>query len=55
VPLIYETKSSSYYDRILVIDCDEEIQINAFKEFPSKEVKEIKKITKDIDLRILLQ
>jgi dephospho-CoA kinase len=28
VPLIYETSSSELYDRILVIDCDVEIQIS---------------------------
>ena len=27
VPLIYETNSSQNYDRILLIDCDEELQI----------------------------
>ena len=44
VPLIYETRSSSYYDRILVIDCDEEIQINRSAIRDNKENKEIKKI-----------
>ena len=44
VPLIYETKSSSYYDRILVIDCDEEIQINRSTIRDNTENKEIKKI-----------
>ncbi len=44
VPLIYETKSSSYYDRILVIDCDEEIQINRSAIRDNTENKEIKKI-----------
>ena len=27
VPLIFETKSESFYDKILVVDCEEEIQI----------------------------
>ena len=44
VPLIYETKSSRYYDRILVIDCDEEIQINRSAIRDNTENKEIKKI-----------
>ena len=44
VPLIYETKSYSYYDRILVIDCDEEIQINRSAIRDNTENKEIKKI-----------
>ena len=44
VPLIYETRSSSYYDRILVIDCDKEIQINRSAIRDNTENKEIKKI-----------
>ena len=44
VPLIYETRSFSYYDRILVIDCDEEIQINRSAIRDNTENKEIKKI-----------
>ena len=44
VPLIYETKSSSYYDRILVIDCDEEIQTKRSAIRDNTENKEIKKI-----------
>ena len=44
VPLIYETRSSSYYDRILVIDCDEEIQIYRSAIRDNTENKEIKKI-----------
>ena len=44
VPLIYETRSSSYYDRILVIDCDEEMQINRSAIRDNTENKEIKKI-----------
>ena len=28
VPLIFETKSESFYDKIVVVDCEEEIQIN---------------------------
>ena len=44
VPLIYETRSSSYYDRILVIDCDEEIQINRSAIRDNTENKEIKKL-----------
>ena len=44
VPLIYETRSSSYYDRILVIDCDEEIQINRSAIRDNTKNKEIKKI-----------
>jgi dephospho-CoA kinase len=44
VPLIYETKSSSYYDRILVIDCDEEMQTKRSAIRDNTENKEIKKI-----------
>ena len=28
VPLIFETNSSKFYDRVLVIDCDEDVQIS---------------------------
>ena len=28
VPLIFETKSESFYDKIVVVDCEEKIQIN---------------------------
>ncbi|MDA0775735.1 MAG: dephospho-CoA kinase [Proteobacteria bacterium] len=44
VPLIYETKSFSYYDRILVIDCDEEMQTKRSAIRDNTENKEIKKI-----------
>ena len=27
VPLVFETKSESFYDKIVVVDCEEEIQI----------------------------
>jgi dephospho-CoA kinase len=28
VPLIFETKSESFYDKIVVLDCEEKIQIS---------------------------
>jgi dephospho-CoA kinase len=28
VPLIFETKSESFYDKIVVVDCEEKIQIS---------------------------
>jgi dephospho-CoA kinase len=44
VPLIFETNSSSNYDRVLVIDCNEEVQISRASSRDNQTVKEIKKI-----------
>jgi dephospho-CoA kinase len=44
VPLIFETNSSSNYDRVLVIDCNEEVQISRASLRDNQTVKEIKKI-----------
>ena len=44
VPLIFETNSSSNYDRVLVIDCNEEVQISRASLRDNQTEKEIKKI-----------
>jgi dephospho-CoA kinase len=44
IPLIFETNSSSNYDRVLVIDCNEEVQISRASLRDNQTVKEIKKI-----------
>jgi dephospho-CoA kinase len=44
VPLIFETNSSSNYDRVLVVDCNEEVQISRASLRDNQTVKEIKKI-----------
>ena len=44
VPLIFETNSSSNYDRVIVIDCNEEVQISRASLRDNQTVKEIKKI-----------
>ena len=44
VPLIFETNSSKNYDRILVIDCDVETQIQRSALRDNQPIKEIKKI-----------
>ena len=44
VPLIFETNSSKNYDRILVIDCDVETQIQRSALRDNQSIKEIKKI-----------
>ena len=44
VPLIFETDSSKNYDRILVIDCDVETQIQRSALRDNQSIKEIKKI-----------
>ena len=44
VPLIYETNSKDNYDRILVIDCDEDIQISRAVSRDGASEEDIKKI-----------
>ena len=44
VPLIYETKSMNQYDRILVIDCKEEIQLLRASNRDNSSLEDIKKI-----------
>ena len=44
VPLIYETSSSELYDRILVIDCDVDIQIQRTSKRDNQTINEIKNI-----------
>ena len=44
VPLIYETKSMNQYDRILVIDCKEEIQLLRASNRDNSSLEDIQKI-----------
>ena len=44
VPLIFETNSSKYYDRILLIDCDVEMQISRSSARDNQSVKNIEQI-----------
>ena len=46
VPLIAETKSSSFYDRVLAIECKKEIQIERASKRDSSNEKQIVKIIK---------
>ena len=46
VPLIAETKSSSFYDRVLAIECEIEIQIERASKRDSSNEKQILKIIK---------
>ena len=46
VPLIAETKSSSFYDRVLAIECNKEIQIERASKRDSSNEKQILKIIK---------
>ena len=46
VPLIAETKSSSFYDRVLAIECENEIQIERASKRDSSNEKQILKIIK---------
>ncbi len=46
VPLIAETKSSSFYDRVLAIECKKEIQIERASKRDSSNKKQILKIIK---------
>ena len=45
VPLIFETKSQSFYDKIIVIDCEEKIQINRASKRDNKSRDNIINIT----------
>jgi dephospho-CoA kinase len=44
VPLIFETKSENNYDRILTIDCNEEIQISRAMQRDNQDKKQIQNI-----------
>ena len=44
VPLIYETSSSKLYDRILVIDCDVDIQIERTSKRDNQTISQIEYI-----------
>jgi len=44
VPLIYETNSSELYDRILVIDCDVDIQIERTSKRDNQTISQIENI-----------
>ena len=46
VPLIFETKSESFYDKIVVVDCEEELQINRASKRDKKSTDHIINITK---------
>ena len=46
VPLIDETKSSSFYDRVLAIECEKEIQVERASKRDSSNEKQILKIIK---------
>ncbi len=46
VPLIFETKSESFYDKIVVVDCEEELQINRASKRDKKSKEHIINITK---------
>ena len=45
-PLIAETKSSSFYDRVLAIECEKEIQVERASKRDSSNEKQILKIIK---------
>ena len=44
VPLIYETDSTNNYDRIIVVDCDKEIQLKRASSRDQSSPEEILKI-----------
>ena len=44
VPLIYETNSSKNYDRVLVVDCNEDLQIKRATKRDSSNEDEIRNI-----------
>ena len=46
VPLIFETKSESFYDKIVVVDCEEELQINRASKRDKKSTDHIINIIK---------
>ena len=47
VPLIYETKSQDFYDKIIVIDCDEDYQIKRASQRDKKSKEDIINIIKN--------
>ena len=47
VPLIYETKSQDFYDKIIVIDCDEDYQIERASQRDERSKEDIKNIIKN--------
>ena len=47
VPLIFETNSQDFYDKIILIDCDEEIQIERASQRDNKSKEDIINIIKN--------
>ena len=47
VPLIYETNSQDFYDKIIVIDCDEDLQIERASQRDDKSEQDIINIMKN--------
>ena len=47
VPLIYETNSQDFYDKIIVVDCDEEEQIKRATKRDNKKEQDIINIIKN--------
>ncbi len=47
VPLIYETKSQDFYDKIILIDCDEDYQIKRASQRDEKSKEDIINIIKN--------
>ena len=47
VPLIYETKSQDFYDKIILIDCDEDYQIERASQRDEKSKEDIINIIKN--------
>ena len=50
VPLIFETNSMNQYQRILVIDCDEELQISRATKRDNSSKEDIQKIIDELQL-----
>ena len=47
VPLIFETNSQDFYDKIIVIDCDEDLQIERASQRDDKSEQDIRNIMKN--------
>ena len=47
VPLIYETKSQDFYDKIILIDCDEDYQVERASQRDEKSKEDIINIIKN--------
>jgi len=47
VPLNFETKSQDFYDKIIVIDCDEDLQIERASQRDDKSEQDIINIMKN--------